>query len=700
MVDNLSPVFRSINAVLQMTVNGFENLQGASGEAIDVSQLQQAQRELSKIDSMLDRIENEIRDADNAQGKFNNRIRDGTGAMGGLLNKVGTLIGAYLSLQALGKVIEISDELTNTNARVSLLVEDMPVIPTQFAKVDFGLGDMSDIELAQQMIHDAAQRSLSSYKDTADMVSRIGANAGDIFGNVAEVVAFTELVQKQFGIAGANAVEASNATLQLSQALASGVLRGDELNSIFEQAPNLIHTIADYMDEPIGRIRELAADGAITADIVKNAMFAATDEINTKFDSMPVTWAQMWTVFQNDALRAFGPVLEGINDIANSERFKAFASSATQALYMVAAATEFIFNLLASVGAFAYDNWQYIGPVVIGVAVALGILLTYLALVELATMAVSAATWLWNAALAANPVVWVVLAIVALITILYLAVAAFNDLAGTSVSATGIIVGVLFSALAFIGNLFVVFFNLVIDGIALIYNGVAIFAEFLANVFVDPVGSIMRLFADLANYILSVLQSIASAIDTIFGSSLSGAVGGWMSTLDAAVKDKYGEAAVKIPRMNAQEFHWDRFEYGKAWDFGYDKGKNFGQGIKMPNTGGDRLTDGLMKSMAMGDKLDSLGQKADSGNDAAKKTAGNTKKLADGVKLMNDELKYLRDLAEREVINRYTTAEITIDARSENNISSEADLDGIIDGIVEKLEEAAEMAAEGGNFDV
>ncbi|WP_196243731.1 tape measure protein, partial [Lysinibacillus sphaericus] len=382
--DRLSQPIRAMHNAVSMMVNQMEAMHAASGTMFDTSSIALMRRELANAASSMNQIEQEVRAAAGAQDQLNNRIRDGTGEMDGLLSKVGALIGAYLSIQGLGKVIEISDELTNTKARVELLVEDMPVIPNQLAKVDFGLGDMSDIELAQQLIHDAAQRSYSSFKDTADMVSRIGTNARDSFSNLGEVVAFTELVQKQFGIAGASAVEASNATIQLSQALASGVLRGDELNSIFEQAPNLISTIADYMGEPLGAIRDLAADGMITADIVKNAMFAASDDINKKFDSMPVTWSQMWTYFQNEALRAFGPVLQKINEIANSERFKAFAASATQALYLIAGVIDIVMNAIAATGSFIYDNWQWIGPIILGVGSALLILAGYLTIVKAA----------------------------------------------------------------------------------------------------------------------------------------------------------------------------------------------------------------------------------------------------------------------------------------------------------------------------
>lgn len=712
--DRLSQPIRAMHNAISMMVNQMEHMNVASGDMFDSSSIELMRRNLANVANSMNQIEQEIHAANNAQGGLNNRIRDGTDAMNGLLSKVMALIGAYLSLQGLGKVIEISDELTNTKARVQLLVEEMPVIPDQLAKVDFGLGDMSDIELAQQMIHDAAQRSYSSFKDTADMVSRIGTNARDSFSNLGEVVAFTELVQKQFGIAGASAVEASNATIQLSQALASGVLRGDELNSIFEQAPNLISTIADYMGEPLGAIRDLAADGIITADIVKNAMFAATDEINKKFDSMPVTWSQMWTYFQNEALRAFGPVLQKINGVANSERFKEFIASATQALYLIANVIGYVFNAIVSLGAFIYDNWQWVAPIIFGVGSALLILASYIILVRTAILIKTAAVWAWNAALAANPVVWVVIAIIALIAIIYLAVAAINDFTGSSISATGIIAGA-----------FMVLGSAIFNVIAYLWNIWASYAEFFVNVWKHPMYSVKRLFYNLASNVLDSIISMTSGWDNFatnfvnaIVSAVNGAIKAWnwfvdllpsdiaakigigkgseiahttsitsdLKGLKGALGDWVGEAPAdywEAPKMEMKSL-------GAAWDTGYNWGAdlfNFDKG----NTGGN--TDALMKSI--NDSL-GLGDKLDKGNEAGKKTADNTKKAADGIKMMNEDLKYLRDIAEREAINRYTTAEIKVDMKNENHINSDLDIDGVIDKFGERVEEVAEMLAEGG----
>lgn len=711
--DRLSQPIRAMHNAISMMVNQMEQMNVASGNMFDSSSIELMRRNLATAANSMNQIEQEIHAANNAQGGLNNRIRDGTDAMDGLLGKLLALIGAYLSFQGLGKLIEISDELTNTKARVQLLVEEMPVIPDQLAKVDFGLGDMSDIELAQQLIHDAAQRSYSSFKDTADMVSRIGTNARDSFSNLGEVVAFTELVQKQFGIAGASAVEASNATIQLSQALASGVLRGDELNSIFEQAPNLISTIADYMGEPLGAIRDLAADGMITADIVKNAMFAATDEINKKFDSMPVTWSQMWTYFQNEALRAFGPMLKQINDVANSERFKEFVASATQALYLIANVIGYVFTAIATVGAFIFDNWSFIGPVILSVASALIAYAMYARLAALGTFLMTAAQWAWNAALNANPIGLIIAAIVILIGLFFLVINVINHFAGTSISATGIIAGA-----------FMVLGSAIFNVIAYLWNMWASYIEFFVNITQGRTYAVRRLFYNLATNVLDVIISMTSGWDgfatsfvnaivkavnkaiqawnrfidllpdniassiglkvgTEFGESksitsdlknLKGALGDWVGE----PPDDYWEA----PKMEMKSL-------GDAWDTGYDWGAN----LLNSKEGTSSNTDALMKSIndAMG-----LGDKLDKGNEAGKKTADNTKKAADGIKMMNEDLKYLRDIAEREAINRYTTAEIKVDMKNENHINSELDIDGIIDRFGERVEEVSEMLAEGG----
>ncbi|WP_339212915.1 tape measure protein [Solibacillus sp. FSL W8-0372] len=684
--DGLSNTFKAMNVAMQATINSFEQLNRASGNAMDMSSIEIARRELARAEQAFDQIETQIRQADHQQGRFNNSVREGTGAANALLSKMLAIVGTYISFQAfkdlIGTAVNLSDEVTNITARLSLMND--------------GLQTTAQL---QRMIFDSAQRAYGSYSQMADLVGKLGMNAKDAFSSNAEAVAFAELLNKQFGIAGTSAEGVSAATLQLTQALGSGVLRGEELNSVFEQAPNIIHTIADYLDVPIGKIREMAKEGKLTADVVKLSMFAAADEINDKFNNMPLTFSQIWQNFKNEALWAFQILLSSMNDTFNSERFLSFVESAKSALYTIGSATLAIFNLLASVGAFVYDNWFWLGPIILGVAGALGVLISYLVLVQTWTLLAAAAHWVLNAAMAANPIGLVIAGIVLLIGVYYAAINAINHFAGTSINATGAVAGAIMVAVAFINNLFVAFYNLVMDIVAACWNLFASFAEFLANVFIDPIGSIMRMFGDMADYVLVIIQSLANAIDAVFGSSLAGAVNGWRGSLDASITSKYGEAAVKVPRMESAEYHLERYEYGKAWDVGNEWGSNLFSG-GLGNIGtqeSSRSWEDLMNSINMPD-LSALGAGKDS--PAAKKTADNTAKMAKSLDGTANELKYLRDLADREAINRYTTAEIKVDMKNENHINSEMDIDGVIDRFGEKVEEVVAVLAEGDDTDV
>ena len=571
------------------------------------------------------------------------------------------------------------------------------------------------------MIYLSAERARGSYQATADAVSKLGLMAGDAFGSSQEIIAFMEQVNKQFTIAGTEAAGVDAAMLQLTQAMASGVLRGEELNSIFEQAPTIIQTIADYLDVPIGSIREMAAEGQITADIVKSAMFAAADETNAKFESMPKTFSQIWTSFQNTALMAFQPVLQRMNEIANSEAFQTFVNNAIEGLSMVAGIALEIFDLLVGVAGVVADNWSWLSPIIYGVAAALAVYYGWLLLTKgaemamaavhgivavakgimaAATMLVTGATWAettaqygLNAAMYACPIVWIIILIIALIALFYAAVAAVNKFAGTSVSATGIICGAFMVALAFIGNIFVALWNLVVDVFVLIYNLVATVANFIGNVFTDPIGAICRLFFDLADTVLGILQALASAIDAIFGSNLAGSVQGWRDSLGGWVDDTFGKGEEVMAKMNADDMKLGRFEYGEAWDAGYSFGEGIDQSIA--NFDPSSLFDTNVPGADDYANLGSYGSGIGGIGSGVDDIAGNTGKIADSMDITEEDLKYLRDIAEQEAVNRFTTAEITIEQTNHNTVSGKMDLDGIVSGLTDAASEAVDRIAEG-----
>lgn len=702
--DTANAELEQLRNQLNQAVQNQEDLNRAM-ERMDVSAANEAYLRLSSTVSNTERY---IRDNTDEQGRFNRAIDEGTQGAGDLMNMIKGAVAAYASVQTIGKVMDLSDQLTSTTARLNLMND--------------GLQTTQDL---QNMIYLSAERSRGAYQATADAVSKLGLMAGDAFSSSEEIIAFTEQLNKQFTIAGTETAGIEAAMLQLTQAMGSGVLRGEEYNSILEQAPNIIQAIADYMEVPKGQLKDMAAEGEITAEIVKNAMFAAADETNAKFEAMPKTFSQIWTSFQNTALMAFQPVLQRLNDVANSEAFQTFINGAIEALSMVAGIVVEIFNLIASVGTMIADNWSWLSPIIYGVAAALlvyygrlmlvrgaelalaavqGVVAVAKGILAAATMLVTGATWAQttaqyglNAAMYACPIVWIIILIIALIALFYAAVAAVNKFAGTSVSATGIICGVFMVAAAFIGNLFVALINFVIDIFVVLWNFIAAFANFFGNVFNDPVGAIARLFFDLVDTVLSLLQSLASAIDTIFGSNLAGAVQGWRDSLGGWVDSTFGQGEEIMAKLNAEDLHLDRFEYSSAWDAGY----SFGEGIDESISNFDPSSLFDTNVPGAGDYADLSGYGSDLGGlggigSGVDDIAGNTGAIADSMDITEEDLKYLRDIAEQEAVNRFTTAEISVDMSGmQNNISNGMDLDGVISGLTEGVNEAIDSMAEG-----
>ena len=703
--DGVTSPLRSMQKAMGIVLNSFESMQRASGNAVDVSAIQEAREELARAETAFDSIEQNIRDANDQQQRFNHSIRGGTSAADGLRQKMKGIAATVGGMIGLKQAFGTSDQLTQTNARLN----------NALIKFDDG-GSIKELE-AKVMA--SAQRSRAYYMDTAAAVAKLGTNARDAFTNMNEVIAFSELVNKSFVIGGAGAQEQSAAMLQLTQAMASGVLRGEELNSIFENAPGIIQSIAKYLDVPIGQIRTMASEGQITADIVKNAMFEAAGDIERNFSNIPKTWEQIWTGMKNKALSMFAPILTKINQIANSSKFETVSNGVIGALAAIASVATVVLDLLINGASWVVDNWSWLSPIILGVAAALGVYYGRLLLVKgaelasaavsgavavakgimaAATMLVTGATWAQvtaqyglNSAMYACPLVWIIILIIALVALFYAAVAAVNKFAGPSVTATGIICGAFMAALAFIGNIFIALWNVAAEVFVLIYNLVGTVANFIGNVFNDPVGAVCRLFFDLADTVLSVLQALASAIDTIFGSNLAGAVQGWRDSLGGWVDETFGKETEVMAKMSADDLKLDRFEYGAAFDMGYE----FGQGVE--DTVGGLFDFSAMDSLGA-DTLDAfnLGNTLDGIYGRAGDTAANTAATADALDIAEEDLAYLRDIAEREAINRFTTAEISVDMSGmQNNISNGMDLDGVISGLTEGVNEAIDSMAEG-----
>lgn len=702
--DGVTSPLQSMHKAMGVVLNTFESMQQASGRAVDTAAIREAREEWAKAGTAFDAIEENIRNANNEQQKFNNSIRGGNNSANGLLSTIKKIAVAAGGIAGINKVLNISDELASTKARLNLLVDDG-----------------GSVEALEQKIMASAQRSRSAYFDTASAVAKLGLNAGNAFGgNMDQVIAFMEQVNKQFVIGGATAQEQSNAMIQLTQAMAAGALRGEELNSILDGAPGIARAIEKYMGIAEGSIKTVAQEGKVTAEVVKNAMFAMADETNAKFDSMPKTWAQIWVDMKNQALSMFAPILTKINQIGNSTKFQKVTTGLINGLAAVANVASSALDILIAIASVFVDNWGIIQPLVLGIAAAMllynGYLIannaitaisnaqkglaavqaykaavanTTLAATEkaeaMAKASATAAQYGFNAALLACPLTWILLIIIAVIAAIYMIVAAINKLTGSTISATGIICGVVAVAGAFVLNCAIGVLNAIIQAIWTIF--VAPFlgiVEWILNVcnggFNSFGDAVANLIGQIIGWFLNLGKVVTTIIDAIFGTdwtsgleSLQSAVTSWGKNENAITLDK-----------NAPTIDY-RATYSGAWDAGYD----FGQGID-DKIGGMFDASGLdsMGAFDLSNTLDGIyGNTGD--------TAANTAATADALDIAEEDLAHLRDIAEREAINRFTTAEIKVEQHNENHISKDADLDGIMDAWANDFAEKLEVSEEG-----
>lgn len=436
-----------------------------------------------------------------------------TPGLDSLLGKLKSLIATYAGMQGIKTLVGLSDAMTQTTARLDMMND--------------GLQTTAELN---QMIYASAQRSRGSYQQTADMVAKLGNLAGEAFDSSAELVAFAEQLNKQITLSGASTQATDAAMLQLTQAMSSGVLRGEELNSILEQTPTIAQSIAEYMGVSVGTMREMASEGAITAEVVKNAMFYMAEETNAKFEEMPMTWAQVWTSFQNTALMAAQPVLDVINAAAN--------------------------------------NLDILIPIVATAGAAFAVFMLAANWVNICTAATNALTAVQRLFGLASAQAWAIplIIIVAVVGAVYLLVAAYNRVTGATVSATGIIAGAFFTMAAFIAN----------QTIVPLQRAFAAFVNFIGNVFNDPVTAIKVLFYDMALTVLGHIRSVANGIEDLIN-----AIPGVQVSLTSGIDSLYNQMAANreaaIAAGSYQEFvkPMEYFDLGEAFQSGYNWGNNF-----------------------------------------------------------------------------------------------------------------------------
>ncbi len=670
-----------------------------------------------RLSQTIGNTERYIRDNISEQGRFNQELQEGVQRANGLTDMIKRVAGAYLGIQGMKNALNLSDTMTQTTARLSLIVDDG-----------------GSVEELQNKIFASAQNSRGLYMATADAVSKLGMQAASAFSSNDELIGFTELLNKSFVNAGTSMQGVDSVMLQLTQSMAAGKLQGEELNAVLDNAAPIVQNIQQYLEEVQGidasNIKQLASDGVITAQVIKDAMFYAADDINAKFESMPMTWGQIWSSMQNSAMMAFQPVLQRINDIANTEGFQVFVDRVVNGLAALANMALNVFDLLASMGNFVADNWSVISPIVYGIVGALAVYAAYLGILKAmelasaaakgvlaaaefvhvaavsaqtgATISATVAQMGLNGAMYACPIVWIIMLVIALIAVLFAVCSAIAKMTGVAQTGFGVITGGVMVIISFFWQL--------LSAVITIFGAVGAAAGALGHnmiaAFHNSIANVQTFFYNLLSTAMSVISKIASALSKLpfvefDASGLAGAADAYAAKAQAAQDSKMeyediGAAfSSEMSKMTAFSDGWasDAFQKGAVWGDGvaekisdFSLTDVFGGSDLIPNI--EDYTKGMDGAVANGI--------ADSGiADNSGSTAGNTAKMADTLSASEEDLKYLRDIAERDTVNRFTTAEITVNQTNHNNINSNMDVDGMIERMTEGMTEAIEITEEG-----
>ena len=651
----------------------------------------------------------------------------GGGTSGGgssILDTAKKAAAAIGGIKAAQGILGLSDSISQINARLNLMND--------------GLQTTAELN---DMIFQAAQRARTPYQTLADSIAKMGLNAGQAFQSNQEMIAFMEAVSKQFAIGGASATDMQYALIQLTQAMGSGALRGDELNSILDAAPGIARNIEKSMGWASGSIKQYAEDGLVTAEVVKNAMLQSTDEINRQFKSMPMTFSQAVTMLQNQARQAFAPVGAIISETINSDAFASGLDSLGKTLYtgmtlaaqgakVAAGAVKIVGDNLswiipivgAVVAAFTiYKTAMLIGAAISGAqALVNGILAAQTMLAAGATVAATAAQYGYNAALLACPITWIVIALVALIAMVFAAANSFNQMAGIANTALGVIVGTVYGAGAVIQNIFAMIANVAIAA-----------AEWLVNAWNTAVYNVQMFFYNLAvgaaekfNSIAKGAASAAQAVANVFVKGANAAIGAINGIIDALNKipgvnigkmGKVGSVSVSAPQIDTsgikaptapQKVSFGRFDtttIGDAWKKGFTKGAAKGDSAMNKLTKGyDSIKNamdsiGKYKNATKGAGSGAGGTGGSGGSGGGKGKKGNVgsvdkvKSVGGDISLADEDVKIFRDLAERKYINniQLKTSSPNINMSVTNNKGKDFDVGVVISKIAEVIAEDA-----------
>ncbi len=637
MFDSMSRPLQNITQGMNMMISTMYQMQNAANRNANIDRTLTAAKE--RLAAAEVEIRNSIDQATRAQEKFNHAAQGGTKHANNMLSSIKGMATAYLGIQGVRTGMSIADDYINTLARLDLVNDKMQTTAELQAK-----------------IFQAADNARGSYSAMASAAGKMGILAKDAFGSNNELIHFTELMQKSFRVGGASTMEQQAGMYQLTQAMAAGRLQGDEFRSIMENAPMLAQAIANFTGKSQGDLKQMSADGVITADIIKGAMFFAADEINEKFETIPMTFSDVFNSLSNKALRAFGPVITKVNDFLNSGGGASFISWIELGINQFA----FLANALVSgimwVTNVIQSNWGIIEPILFA---ARGIIIAWIAThipalisrlwAMIPPLVTQAAAWL--------SLNWPILLIGAAIGFVLYAMIKWGD---ATVWLIGIVGGLFGTLFGFLYNLFANFANKALS-----------VAEFFANVWRDPIYAVQKLFYDLSINSLQFMANIAKGIENLINKipglhiDITSSMDGLLNKLESARDSLKSEADV----VNLMRF--EQKDYGEAFNIGQNIGKNIGsaavdgvQGAFNSLTNMFKTPEGL-GAADYGDMFSNIDK------------VGEVGKIKDTVDISSEDIKIMRELAEMKNIQNYVTLapDLTVNT---GDIRNGEDVDTII----------------------
>ncbi|MDY3902454.1 tape measure protein [Peptoniphilus sp.] len=693
MINNVSPVLTNVIESMNMVISCAYKLNDSTDNMIDVSSLDASLASLRNAQSELANMENFTANLENEHRNYNDTVSKSEGLLSGIKGKVIGIVGAYAGLQSIKAFTNLGDELTSINSRLS-----------------FMLGKEEKLFDVQSRIAQAAKSSRTNYKNMADSVAKLTMLAGDAFSGLEEATRFSEILNKNFKVGGASAEEQAAAMYQLTQAMASGRLQGDEFVSIRENAPLLAQAIAKTMNVSMGELKELSSEGAITADVIKRAMFESADEIETRFKKIPKTFSDLKTELVNTFILGLQKPLSNLTNFIDTESFQNLFNGLINGVMIFSHFVGIGVDLFIKGFELMGNAITYVGPPLLSLISMFlfykGIVLAHNAIasasaaihfimaraMSLYAMATGKATAIqggFNAALLASPLFWIPTIIIGVIALIYGIVAAINKVTGSTYSATGLIVGIVQWTGATILNIAIGLINGLIQ---LMYAGFASpfisIIEWVLNVAkggFDSFGdAVKNLIGNIISWFLDLGRVVTKIIDAIFGTDWTGGleelqnkVLGWGKNENAITLDREVSG---IERIEAKKW----FNKGYAW--GEDKAKSIKSLIGQKKFENSLNSTDFLNMDDLSNPLDEIAENTKSMNEKMKDNDWENNNLSALKGLM--ETRAISDLSKGiklEVYNQFT-----------GDIKSDVDAEKIIDEANKKLLKDLILSINGG----